>query len=336
LKDFEIAFSSKKGFYKKKLENYFEIKNVEEVLVKPRRIGICGSDHFYMNKYDGEKLLLGHEWVGEVLESNSSSFKPGDSVTSCAVFGCGICEECIDGRENFCVNNQVLGSEDIGMLRTRVVLTAKNLIKIESSEWDTSALLEVAAIGDSVIENVKEMNNKEENNILIIGAGSVGIMAALAAIREGLNPHLIEVEKERIKIAKSLDLSACSLAEHLIKKRKYDLIADCTGDSNGKPGAVKHYSMLSSAGAKILVVGHYENNWNIDSHLFGKFSLTVKWMKGMPRALYEKSIPWWLTKLPSIQEKLITEVISIEEVSRAFEVSKNRSLGIKTVVAIND
>jgi threonine dehydrogenase-like Zn-dependent dehydrogenase len=333
LDDYEIAFNSETGFYKKEIKDFNSFVDDDHVLVRPKRVGICGSDHFYMNKYVGQSLLLGHEWSGEVFKSNSKKFSAGDMVTSCAVFGCGKCGQCLKGKENSCLDNIILGSESIGMLRTSVVLRAKDLIKITKTDWNTSALLEVAAIGDSVIENVKEFNIKD---ILIMGAGSVGIMAAIAGLREGFNPILVEVEKERIKVAQSLGLRVISLGELLIKKRKYDLIADCTGDSNGKVGAVKYYNMLCSPGAKILVVGHYEKNWNFDSHLMGKFSLTIKWMKGMPRSLYEKSIPWWLNKLPDIKDKLITEIISIDDINRAFDISKNRSKGIKTLVSIND
>ena len=328
-----MAFNSETGFYKKELEDFNTFCEDDHVLIKPRRVGICGSDHFYMNKYVGEKLLLGHEWSGEVVKSHSKKFVTGDMVTSCAVFGCGKCEQCLGGKENFCLNNMVLGSESIGMLRTSVVMKAKNLIKIQNTDWNTSALLEVAAIGDSVIENLKEFKTKD---ILVMGAGSVGIMAAIAGIREGFNPTLVEIESERIKIAKSLGLRALSLGELLIKKDKFNVIADCTGDSNGKIGAVKYFTILCRPGAKILVVGHYEKNWNFDSHLMGKFSLTLKWMKGMPRSLYEKSIPWWIKKLPEIKDELITEVIDINEIERAFDISRNRTKGIKTVVSINE
>lgn len=336
MKEFEIAYSFKRGFYKKELETFCELNDTTDVMIRPKRIGICGSDQFYMNKYEGEKLLLGHEWTGEVIKSNSDKFSPGDMVTSCAVFGCGKCKDCNDGNENYCLNNTVLGSETLGMLRTKVVLKERHLIKIPVLDWDSSALYEVAAIGDSVIQNLKLLNIPAGAEVLIMGGGSVGVMSAIAAKREGLRPTIVETEPSRVKIIRELGLTSLLLQEHLLNKRKYEFIADCTGDSNGKIGALRYYPALSMANSKILVVGHYEKPWTLDSHLFGKFSLNIKWMKGMSKNFYAESLVWWSGKIPKIKELFITEVIPISEVGRGFETAKDRSLGIKTVIKLNE
>ena len=71
--NFEMVFDSDKGFRKEELKNIAFVSE-HNVLVEIKYVGICGSDFFYMNKYRGENLRLGHEWVGVVKESNSLNF----------------------------------------------------------------------------------------------------------------------------------------------------------------------------------------------------------------------------------------------------------------------
>ncbi len=336
MEEFEIVYSKKDGFSKREIKFFNGKLDTSEVRVRPKRIGICGSDQFYINKYEGDDLLLGHEWVGEVVESKSKQFNIGDIVTSCAVFGCGKCKNCLNELENKCLDNIVLGSEVIGMLRTSVVLNEKNLLKITKTTWNSAALIEVAAIGDAVISNMKKMGVSESDEVLIIGAGSVGVMSALSAKRQNIKYRIIESEPARIKIGNELGLNISSLGEVLLKKEKFKYIADCTGDSNEKTGGLKYYTSLIVPGASILVVGHYEKNWNFDSHLMGKFSLTLKWMKGMTKSFYMSSIKNWNDVLPTIEDRLVAKVFDIKNVAQAFEYAEKRSNGLKTIISVNE
>lgn len=334
--EFEIAYSKVKGFYKRELTSLNILENEGEVLIRPKRVGICGSDLFYKNLYKGDALLLGHEWVGEVVASNSAGFRTGDMVSSCAVFGCGTCGDCLNGEENLCLDNTVLGSEKIGMLRSIVVIHERNLIKLNNLSWDSAALLEVAAIGDATIYNLKKICDEGSKEVLILGAGAVGLMSALAARREGLIPVLVDTEAARTSVGKKIIESTFTLGELLLSKRKFLNIIDCTGDSNQKSGGWKYLSLLVKPNAKCLVVGHYEDKCEFDSHLFGKFSLTIKWMKGMSREFYESSIPYWESEIEKYKDLFISEKYSIEETEKAFESATIKNKSIKTMVVINE
>lgn len=308
---------------------------VGDVLVRPKRIGVCGSDIFYRNQYQGEGLILGHEWVGEVEESNDNDFAKGDMVTSCAAWGCGECQICIDGNENQCVKNTVLGSEEFGMLRTNALISGRNLLKVSGLDLDAAALLEVGGIGYAVVDNLKKLNAVDEA-VLILGAGAVGVMSALVAKEMNIPYLLVDTELFRVKLAKEMGLESISFGELIMSKIKYQNIADCTGDSSGKKGAYSYIPILSKPGSKILVVGHYEKNWDINSHLFGKFSLQINWMKGMSRETYEEAIIFWQDKITRISKFFITNIFDIEHTSKAYDVAIDRKSSLKVLISVNN
>jgi L-iditol 2-dehydrogenase len=333
VKEFEIVFHSKNGFKKKEIQTCTDIP-VDCVLVRPRRIGVCGSDIFYRNQYKGnEGLILGHEWVGEVEKSNNSEFLKGDMVTSCAAWGCGECSVCKEGFENQCLKNTVLGSEEFGMLRTNALIDGRNLLKINGLDLDAAALLEVGGIGYAVIDNLKNLN-ATQGTVLILGAGAVGVMTALVAKEMKISYLLIDTELFRVKLAKKMGLDTLSFGELIASKKKFRNIADCTGDSSGKKGAYAYIPILSQPGTKVLIVGHYEKNWDINSHLYGKFSLQLNWMKGMSRDVYEKAIIFWQDKIAKISKEYITHTFPIEETDNAYEMAIDRKKSLKVLISV--
>jgi|LULF01.1.fsa_nt_gb threonine dehydrogenase-like Zn-dependent dehydrogenase len=327
--NFEMVFDSDKGFRKEELKNIAFVSE-HNVLVEIKYVGICGSDFFYMNKYRGENLRLGHEWVGVVKESNSLNFSIGDMVTSTATWGCGKCAECLIENENQCLDNIVLGSEKIGMLRTQCVIDEKNLILLEGFTLKSAALLEVAAVGHKIACKAKI----EGDDILILGAGPVGLLSAISLKEQGLDPLLIDVEPNRVERAKKLGIRAKILGETLLLKTKYDVVVDCTGDSNEKIGGWKYLPYFVRPGSYCLIVGHYEKACQFDSHLFGKFALRVEWLKGISGNEYKNSITFWRGRLENYTNDLITGYFKLEDVSEAYKFASNLKKSLKTLVEL--
>ena len=221
------------------------------------------------------------------------------------------------------------------MLRTHAIIESKNLIKLDMKDLDAAALLEVAAIGYTVIENLKKFS-LEKKSLLILGAGSVGIMSALSAKEQGIDVDIVDNEMFRVKKAQNMGLNAKHLGELLTSREKYDIIADCTGDSNGKTGGWNYLKTLVRVGAEILIVGHYESKCEFDSHLYGKFSLNIKWMRGMPKEMYLEAIEFWSPLIGKYKADIVTGVFNLEQSVEAFNFAQDRSQSIKTLIKMND
>ncbi|HUP58418.1 MAG TPA: alcohol dehydrogenase catalytic domain-containing protein, partial [Bdellovibrionota bacterium] len=117
-REFELVFTRAKGFERRPLPSAPE-PAPGEVLVRPKHVGICGSDLFLMEGQEGE-LRLGHEWVGVVdrAGAGASAFRPGDSVTSTGTLSCGGCLHCSREETHFCDHAEYLSSDRLGALRS--------------------------------------------------------------------------------------------------------------------------------------------------------------------------------------------------------------------------
>ncbi|MCC8179819.1 MAG: alcohol dehydrogenase catalytic domain-containing protein [Planctomycetes bacterium] len=165
---------------------------VDELLVKTRAVGICGSDVscYYGNlpfgTADGEgPLVLGHEISGEVVEVGAAGknfFAPGDRVAINPVHGCNACPSCMDGRTNLCKNGYTLGVSADGGFAEYVKVRVSNALKIGPGvDYAAAALAEPLACASYAM---RRLDVRLGDRVVIIGAGCIGlIMTQLAKAR---------------------------------------------------------------------------------------------------------------------------------------------------------
>jgi 2-desacetyl-2-hydroxyethyl bacteriochlorophyllide A dehydrogenase len=181
------------------------ILNPDEVLVKVKRVGICGSD---MHIYHGTNPLAtypripGHEVAGEVVEVGSAvkNVKPGDHVVVEPIRYCGECYACRKGRPNVCKSLSVFGVHEDGGMRESFVLPEKQLHVVDSSlEWDEAVLAEPFTIG---AQAVWRGGVEEGDTVLIQGSGPIGICILKMAKLQGARVIMTDLEQERLTFAK--------------------------------------------------------------------------------------------------------------------------------------
>ncbi|GAJ08299.1 unnamed protein product, partial [marine sediment metagenome] len=123
-----------------------------QVLVKIKRIGICGSDiHVYYGKhpYTSYPVVQGHEVSGEIvkLSDGGSNFKEGDKVTIQPQIVCGKCYSCKHGQNHICDNLKVMGFQTTGMASEYFAVDLKKVLKLpENISYDHGALVEPLAV----------------------------------------------------------------------------------------------------------------------------------------------------------------------------------------------
>lgn len=181
----------------------------DQVCVAVEACGICGSDlHMYLGHHPVLRppLIMGHEFVGHVVETGTSvtSLADGDRVVAIAGRGCGACRACRSGHFNRCPRLQTVGGQIPGGLSERVVLPADQFVRVsESLSVATAALIEVAAVAIHTVGRCGPVNGQ---SCLILGAGPIGLVLTRVVKALGAYPVAVsDVSAARRDLATSSD-----------------------------------------------------------------------------------------------------------------------------------
>lgn len=130
-------------------EKEMPVRKEGEVLLKIRKIGVCGTDiHAYggTQPYFEYPRVLGHELAAEYIEGNVEGFKKGDKVTFIPYFHCGKCIACTNGLTNCCANIKVFGVHIDGGMAEYITIPEQYLLHGQGLDYDQLALVEPLAI----------------------------------------------------------------------------------------------------------------------------------------------------------------------------------------------
>ncbi|MTV36975.1 zinc-binding alcohol dehydrogenase family protein [Duganella radicis] len=175
-----------------------------EVLLRVRRIGLCGTD---MHIFRGTQPFLqyprvmGHELSGEVVSAPAGSeLAPGDQVYVMPYLSCGDCVACRQGKTNCCTRIQVLGVHRDGGMAEYLALPERFVFKTEGISLDEAAMLEFLAIGAHAVRRGKVQPGQ---NVLVVGAGPIGIAVALFARIKGGKVTVLDAREDRLAFCRT-------------------------------------------------------------------------------------------------------------------------------------
>jgi len=205
-----------------------------EVLLRIDAVGICGSD---MHAYHGRDprrvppLILGHELAGSVIAGPGI----GKRYTANPLITCGWCEYCVQGRNNLCANRTMVGMTRPGAFAECMSIPTSCLIAIpEDMSAVTAALAEPAATALHALNlSMRALHRPlPECSLLIIGAGAIGMLAALLARSYGC--HAVRVAETNALRRASLEKHAgCRafdpIAGNPVPDNSIDLVIDAVG-----------------------------------------------------------------------------------------------------------
>ena len=205
--------------------------NEEEYLVKIQACGICGSDYEGFLGKTGRRIppmIMGHECAG-VIEKGipGGKFQPGDQVAIFPKFYCGECETCKKGLVNLCPNAKFLGVMDCdGAMTEYCCVPERYLVPFCGSEI-LASMAEPAAVAYNAIFKIPEQLLQEAEHILVVGAGTIGLLALLWLKYRGAK-HVIVSDT----FAYRLDLAQKLGADAIVNPAQedfLDVIAHLTG-----------------------------------------------------------------------------------------------------------
>ena len=213
--------------------------------------GLCGSDIVkFVHKIAKDGTVLGHEIVAEIVDINSETeFKKGDVIVTSHHIPCGKCVYCRHGNVSMCRHfketNIIPGgfSEYVYLseehLQNVAHLKPENLTNIEASFYEPLGC---------IVRAVKRANLLDGDNVLVVGLGSIGILASQTLKAYGYNVTGCDLIAERIEFLKSFGIEAFD-----VRKLIDDYKADCIFMTSGADKAIDTALKYVRNGGKILV-----------------------------------------------------------------------------------
>jgi threonine 3-dehydrogenase len=269
---------------------------INDVKVRVLLTGICGTD---LHIYEWDEwaratipvpLVIGHEFVGEIVEvgSNVNDFHPGELVSGEGHVVCGRCRNCLAGRRHLCANTKGVGVNRPGAFAEYVVLPMSNIWK-----HSPSVPLEVAAIFDpfgNAVHTALSFPVLGED-VLITGAGPIGIMAA-AVVRHAGTRYIVvtDVNPYRLDLARKIGVNvAVDTRKKPLRDVQKDLGMhegfDVGLEMSGNPAAFREMLANMSHGGKVAMLGIPSEEMSIDWRQVIFNMLTIKGIYG--REMYE-------------------------------------------------
>jgi len=231
-----------------------------EVLVRVRRVGICGTDmHIFrgVQPYLSYPRVMGHEFSGEVVSSPAGSkLSPGEPVYIVPYISCGECSACRKGRTNCCMTISVLGVHRDGGLAQFVAVPEQFVFSARGISLDDAAMIEFLAIGAHA---VRRADVKPGQRVVVSGSGPIGIACALFSKLRGGEVTVLDSRPERLALCRdklgiqhALEVSA-ELPAKLLSITGGDMF-DVVFDATGNPQAMENgFRYVAHGGTYVLV-----------------------------------------------------------------------------------
>ena len=289
---------------------------INDVLIQVLRTGICGTDvHIY--KWDEwarntipVPMAVGHEFVGRIVEigSNVSDFFPGDIVSGEGHVVCGRCRNCLAGRRHLCAKTMGVGVNRPGAFAEYIALPMTNIWRHHES-----IPLDVAAIFDpfgNAVHTALSFPVLGED-VLVTGAGPIGIMAAAVAVHAAARYTVItDVNPYRLDLARKMGVTLAVDVRHTTLPGVQKQLGMTEGfdvglEMSGNSSAFRDMLANMSHGARIAMLGIPNEPIAIDWNTVIFRMLTIKGVYG--REMYET----WYKMTVMLQSGLdITPVIT--------------------------
>ena len=204
-------------------------KKPNEALIKIRKAGICSTDLELVKGYYPYTGILGHEFVGEVVNASDSALI-GSRVVGDINAVCGLCEACRNGRPTHCENRTVLGiTNRDGIFAEYTTLPLENLHLVPDSVSDEMAVFTEPLA--AALEIQEQIQIKPTDRVLVIGAGRLGQLIAQTLALTGCNLHVVARHSQQQNLLTARKIRITSEAE--IQPHKWDIVVEVTGSSAG-------------------------------------------------------------------------------------------------------
>ena len=309
-----------------------------EVLIRVKNIGICGSD-IHMNagtQPDVEyPVIQGHEMSGIIADANGSAvFKDGDHVVAMPQTFCSECDYCKEGLNNHCRELKIIGVHMDGFAQEYVALNERWILPIpEDMPFDIGAMVEPLAVSVHAVSMAGDVKGK---NVLVVGAGVIGNLAAQVAALKGANVMIAGRTGYRLDLARQFGIGLCvntgseDLSEAVAAHFGRDG-ADVAIEAIGVADSVNESFRQCKKRGRVVISGIFGQYQAIDLFTLQDKELNVVGTMMYTIDDFKESIS--LASTGRVQLKpLATAVFPVERFDEAYEVIENKSMPVMKVL----
>lgn len=316
----------------------------EQVLVRMKRIGVCGSDiHVFHGKhpYTAYPVVQGHEVSGIVERTGSEvrGLAPGDAVTFQPQVTCGVCYPCRHGAYHICDRLKVMGFQTTGAASELFAVDASKVLRLpEGMTLEQGAMIEPLAVA---VHALARVGGPAGRKVLVLGAGPIGNLVAQAARGLGASAVMItDVSDHRLALAGRCGIALRAnparedLAEAIpaqLGPDKADLILECVGAQQ----TVEQAIALARKGTDIVVVGVFGAKPVVDMGLVQDRELRL-----VGTLMYQR--PDWEQAIALVQQgrvdlaPLVTDRFAFADYQAAYAyLDANRERAMKVMILVD-
>lgn len=267
-----------------------EIINADDVLIRMKSVGVCGSDiHYYNHGRIGSQVVHypftpGHEGAGVVEETGNAvmSLKPGDMVAIDPAMPCHSCDQCRAGRPHTCRNLKFLGcpGQAEGCLSEYIVMPASCCFRLPGNmPADQAALAEPLSIGLYAVRSAGDISGR---SVAVLGSGPIGISVLLSALAYGAaRVYMTDKIDARLDIALEMGASWTGNAD------RSDIVSDILHDEPdqlsvvfeccGKQEAADQAVQLLKPGGRLMIIGIPEfERWSFETDTLRRKEICIQ------------------------------------------------------------
>ena len=315
-----------------------------QVLVRIRRIGICGSDiHVYHGKHPFTRypITQGHEVSGEIaaLGEGVTGLRLGQKVTIEPQVVCGACHPCRHGKYNLCENLKVMGFQTTGTASEYFAVDQQKITPLpDEMSYDQGAMIESLAVA---VHAVRRFGDIQGQRVAVLGAGPIGNLVAQTA--KGMGAHSVmitDISQLRLDLAQKCGVDYCvntkerDFGQALVDcfgPDKADVIYDCAGNDLTMDQAIQN----ARKGSAIILVAVFAARAHVDLAVLNDHELDLN-----TTMMYRH--PDYLTAIQLVNDKkvlldpLMSRHFPFKEYQAAYEyIDSHREDTMKVLIDVD-
>lgn len=315
--------------------------DANDVVVDIAYCGICGTDlhifHGAMPHRLGDRRVLGHEVSGVVADTGSavSNVAVGDKVVIRPLAPCGDCPACSAGNEHICHNLKFLGIDTDGGFAEKWTVPDYTLHKLpDNLSLRDAALVEPLAVA---CHDVARGRVAQDEDVLVIGGGPIGLLVAMAARAAGAKVLVSELNPVRLKIIKSLGFDTVNPADENIKDKVMSATgnkgADVVFEVSGSQAGVDACTEAAAVRGRIVMVAIHPEPAKIDLFQFFWRELELFGARVYQPENYDQALQM-LANGDVATDIMITDVAPLADIQKAFESLDGDATAMKSLIEI--
>ena len=314
-----------------------------EALLKVRYVGICGADvaSFTGNQpFTTYPRIPGHEFSAEIVEipENDKGLEAGDIVTCNPYFNCGGCYSCERGFVNCCTDNQTMGVQRDGAFCEYISMPVERIYEGKGLSAEELALIEPFSISQHA---VSRCTIKENDNVLVIGAGPIGLFALLAAKAKCKNIVVADILDNRLDLAKEYGAAAVvntktESLEEFTNKFTYGKGFDVCIEACGAPETFLGCIDSCAFAGNIVLIGNGKRETSFVHSIILKKELNIFGSRNALKEDFINNIDLVASKKCDVM-KMVSRVYDMENALDAFKaLANNDGTLAKILIKIGD